>query len=93
MALDGPLFGGRRRRARDVVPGGADQLLAVLRHAVREVLEAVTVADLANGNVPIAVGELVGAGAQIAPPDGQADARTGRPATPSATPTRSAISS
>jgi Rrf2 family protein len=67
VALDGPLLAVDGDAPETSYTGGADQLLAILRHAVREVLEAVTVADLANGNVPIAVGELVGAGAQTTP--------------------------
>jgi len=66
VALDGPLMAIDGDAPETSYSGGADQLLAILRNTVRDVLEAVTVADLANGNVPIAVGELVGAGAQHA---------------------------
>ena len=67
VALDGPLMAidGDAPEA-SFAGGGADRLLAVLRHAVRDVLEAVTVADLANGTLPRAELE----------PGCQADART-----------------
>jgi len=67
VALDGPLLaidGDAPETA--FSGGGADRLLSVLRHTVREVLDAVTVADLANGTLPTAVGHLAAAGAPSA---------------------------
>jgi Rrf2 family protein len=63
VALDGPLLaiGG------DVPPdgfvgGGAERLLGALRQVMRDVLGAVTIADLASGTLPASIGELVDVG-------------------------------
>jgi Rrf2 family protein len=63
VALDGPLLGVEGDAPPVAVGGGgADRLLVALRHTVRDVLESVTVADLANGTLPAALGALADAG-------------------------------
>jgi Rrf2 family protein len=57
VALDGPLLGGAGEVPSVAVGGGADRLLVALRHTVRDVLESVTVADLARGTLPAALGD------------------------------------
>ena len=49
-----------------VAGGGADRLLVALRHAVRDVLESVSVADLARGELPASLDGPGAAGAPLA---------------------------
>ena len=62
VALDGALLAIDGDVAPDAFAGGgADQLLGALRHIVRDVLGAVTIADLVRGTVPASISELVDA--------------------------------
>ncbi len=62
VALDGALLAIDGDVAPDAFAGGgADQLLGALRHIVRDVLGAVTIADLVTGTLPASISELVDA--------------------------------
>src|SRR5579862_258827 len=63
-AVDGPLASVRGRRSEELAyAGSAEPLQAVwiaVRASLRRVLEAVTLADVASGDLPGVVGELAG---------------------------------
>jgi Rrf2 family protein len=59
VALDGPLLAvDGAAPPTSFAGGGADRLLRALRATVREVLDSVTIADLAAGALPTVGGEL-----------------------------------